>query len=450
MNTHLRRSNAQGECDAAVAARDGARAALASMHAAVSGGASTAAASEQTTTVATALSGGSAVASAGAGGAAGATTGGSAVGDSCSTGTAGAGAEGAVGVAATAGVAGTAGEPGLPCDDDGDRGSSTASAAEEADEGSGEPSSTVRGALNPANDIDHAVLLDMQALMDVSRHQVEAGGGSPARKRRRLASGGQESGPAVEPEYTYTTVATAVRAMYEDERDWERSQPLATRRKGWRTGCFNSFRLRAVERFALECDGGGLSLKGIEKLWELLDTWDGTKPGMPMDEGHDKSLRDSFKSVNAFKDAIHDDVDDGVLGAGWKKCPLVVDGHEYVVLFRPALQVILAMLKQGKTVRLWSGPNGPAPPSDTRESPMDGDAFRLNEAALMEDKVDDNCFVLGLHLFSDASQLSWSGGMCPGTELLRTVGIWCADRCRVLCSLWYGVGKASRSCWSLT
>jgi len=27
---------------------------------------------------------------------------------------------------------------------------------------------------------------------------------------------------------------------------------------------------------------------------------------MPMDEGHDKSLRNSFKSVNAFRDWIHD------------------------------------------------------------------------------------------------------------------------------------------------
>jgi len=272
---------------------------------------------------------------------------------------------------------------------------------------SDEPTLAVRSALNPADDVSRAVLLDMEALMAVSRHEVEAVEAGQARKRRRLGSGA-----APQPEYTYTTVTTAVRALYEDERDWERAQPLTTRRKGWRTGRFDSFRLRAVERFALECDGGGLSLQGLEKLWDLLDTWDGTKPGMPIDDGHKDTLRDSFNSVNAFKDAIHDDVDAGVLDAGWKKCPLVVDGHKCVVLFRPALQVILAMLKSAKEVRLWSGPNGPAPPSDTRETPLDGDAFRLNETALMEQKDDANCFVLGLHLFSDASQLSWSGGTC--------------------------------------
>jgi len=107
-----------------------------------------------------------------------------------------------------------------------------------------------------------------------------------------------------------------------------------------------------VQRFALDCGGGGLSLEGIEKLWDLLDTWDGTKPGMPIDDGHRNSVRDSFNSLNAFKDGIHDDVDDAVLGAGWLKCPLLVDGLKLTVFFRPVLQVIFDMLKRGKDVRL--------------------------------------------------------------------------------------------------
>jgi len=122
-----------------------------------------------------------------------------------------------------------------------------------------------------------------------------------------------------------------------------------------------------------------------------------------MDDGHNETLRDAFNSVNAFKDAIRDDVDDGVLGAGWRKCRLVVDGQNYDVLFRPVLQLNLDMLARGKEVRLWSGDDGPAPPSNIRETPLDGDAFRLNEAASMEDKKDGRCFVLGHHVFSDAS-----------------------------------------------
>lgn len=174
-----------------------------------------------------------------------------------------------------------------------------------------------------------------------------------------------------------------------------------------------------MQRFALESGGGGLSLEGIEKLWDLLDIEDGARPGMPVDEGHDDTLRDKFRSVNAFKDAVRDDVDDAALGAGWLKCPLRVDGKVYVAYFRPVLEVILGMLKRGKEVRLWSGETGPAPPSNIRETPLDGDAFRLNEAALMAEKKDGTCFVFGLHIHSDASQLSWSGGTLYMTQSWR-------------------------------
>jgi len=270
------------------------------------------------------------------------------------------------------------------------------------------PGSAARAAIDPDTGIDESVLLHIKALMAVSRHAVGGPDGGRGRKRGRETPGG--SATCNDPEYMYTTVSTAVRAIYEDQGDWERSSPLTTRRKGWRPGRFDTFRLRAVERFALECGGGGLSIGGLEKLWDLLDTWDGTKPGMPIDDGHNDSLRDTFNSVNAFKDAIHDDVDDVVLGTGWLKCPLLVDGLRCVVFFRPVLEVILDMLKRGGDVRLWSGETGPAPPTNLRESPLDGDAFRLSEAALIEEKRDASCFVLGLHVYSDASQLSWSGG----------------------------------------
>jgi len=265
-----------------------------------------------------------------------------------------------------------------------------------------------RFALDPEN-VSDGVRRHIETLLAVSRHAVAGTNPEGGRKRRRLDPGDASTAT----EYTYTTVSTAVQALYEEEGDWEHSDPLVNRRKGWRPGRFDSFRLRAVQRFALESGGGGLSLEGIEKLWDLLDTWDRTRPGMPIDGGHDATIRDSFNSVNDFKNAVRDDVDDAVLGAGWLRCPLVVDGQKFVVFFRPVLEVILDMLKRGKDVRLWSGETGPAPPSNIRETPMDGDAFRLNETELMTEKKDGSCFVLGFHVYSDASQLSWSGGTFP-------------------------------------
>jgi len=94
---------------------------------------------------------------------------------------------------------------------------------------------------------------------------------------------------------------------------------LMTKRKNCLPVLFNSYRLRMVERFALECGGGGLSLIDQEKLFNLLDVWDRTIPGMPVDAGHYLGIRDAVHSINGFKDALKDDIDDAVESEGWLK-----------------------------------------------------------------------------------------------------------------------------------
>lgn len=140
-----------------------------------------------------------------------------------------------------------------------------------------------------------------------------------------------------------------------------------------------------------------------------MDTWDGTKPGMPHDHGHQQALRDAFPSANAFKDAIRDDLDDAVLEEGWRKCVMDPDGLSVTTFLCPALDVLLAALQDAKEVQYWSGQNGPAPPTAMSDTPFDWDAFRENEEAVMKQHGPDS-FVLGLHLLSDASHISESGG----------------------------------------
>jgi len=141
-----------------------------------------------------------------------------------------------------------------------------------------------------------------------------------------------------------------------------------------------------------------------------LDVWDGTKAGMAEDACHHKTLRYHFPSVKAFRNALRDDLDDAALNAGWNKVQLVEGGVAYEAYFRDVLQVIRGLLKRkGDNIQLWSGVSGPAPPSDKRETPMDGDAFKLCEELVMKNREELAC-VLGLHVFSDSSQLSWSGG----------------------------------------
>lgn len=221
------------------------------------------------------------------------------------------------------------------------------------------------------------------------------------------ADGGGSAADAV-PEYLYSSVGLHVRALYEALGDARRAEPLVTRRKRAKTGRFSSVRLRALQRFVLQVGGAGLSEKDQEFLYEFLDVWDGTKAGMAEDAGHHKTLRYTFPSVTAFKDALRDDLHDAALSAGWKKVRLVEGGVACEAYFRDVPQVIRALLKKGN-IQWWSGVAGPAPPTDKRESPLDGDAFRLCEELVMKNRDELAC-VLGLHVFSDSSQLSWSGG----------------------------------------
>lgn len=227
----------------------------------------------------------------------------------------------------------------------------------------------------------------------------------PPRKRQRATSG--VTVPQLQRHFA--TLSTEVRSMYEDLNDWQRTTPLLTRRKRCRPGRFDSYRLRALERFALEFGGAGLPLEWQERLYDLLDTWDGTKPGMPHEDGHNQTLREAFPSANSFKDAIRDDVDDAVLEEGWCKCTMDVDGLSVTTFLCPALDLLLEALHNAKEVQFWSGEDGPAPLTSIRETPFDGDAFRNNEDDVVRRHGPDS-FVLGVHLFSDSSHISESGG----------------------------------------
>lgn len=262
-----------------------------------------------------------------------------------------------------------------------------------------------RGPSNGDN-VDHetAVESEMAELMATARTRAEP----PVqhRKRRRIVGEGADSAP----EYRYATLATELRAAYEGLRDWARSKPIVEARKRCRPGLFDSYRLRALQRFCLTvCGGAGLTLAEQDELYNLLDIWEGTKPGMPVDAGHNVKLRDVFKSSNAFKNALRDDIDAALIDTGWRKCTMVQNGDTLTGFFVPVLDVILKEVCSGKNVKLWSGEDGPAPPTAMRETPMDGDAFRLNEAEVVK-RHSTGAFVIGIHAYSDATQMSKSGG----------------------------------------
>lgn len=121
-------------------------------------------------------------------------------------------------------------------------------------------------------------------------------------------------------------------------------------------------------------------MREMKQLYDFLEVWDRRDAGDPMEVCDDRSLRAIFSSVSSFTNALRDDLTEAVLGEGWKKLKIREGGTEYEVYYRSVLELAMAQLRRGEgDVRFWSGEDGPAPPKNRRQTPMDGDAFRLCE-----------------------------------------------------------------------
>jgi len=182
---------------------------------------------------------------------------------------------------------------------------------------------------------------------------------------------------------------------------------LVQLRKAARTELLNAPKLRELQRFVLNTGRGRLSLRKQKRLYELLVTWGGA------DGGAAGTLQGEFSRFNAFAQALADDFDAAVVAAGWRKVEIEEDGIPYRAFYRPVLDVVLALLDGQRVIKLWSGMGSPTPRSDLRDAPFGGDAFLLCEEDVCS-LPEKNC-VLGLHVSSDGSHISWSGGMFSGS-----------------------------------
>jgi len=183
---------------------------------------------------------------------------------------------------------------------------------------------------------------------------------------------------------------------------------MVTARDHAKCGRFDTVRLRDLQRFMLTINPAGTSRSQQKKVWDFLNAWDGTRTDMDSNEGDGAPMRETFKTVTSFQDALRDDIVEALDDVGFQKVTMKEDGQSYQAFFLSALDVIIEIIRKSPNFRFWSGPSGPAAPTNRRESPLDGDAFLLCEAEVC--RSDLSSCVLGLHLYSDGNQLSWSGG----------------------------------------
>lgn len=280
------------------------------------------------------------------------------------------------------------------------------------------------------DDAIRAALYPLLKMTTAPRPDGEEGGVEERRTR------GLERGAT----YEYQTLATQVRCLYEVLDDAARAVPVVERRKHARAGRFNNRRLRALQQFVLGVGGAGLSVREQRLLYQFLDVWDADDIDDVMSSHNNRSLRAVFPTVTSFTNSLRDDLHEAVLDAGWKKLRIQEGGKMHEAYFRPVLDVVTSHLRHCKDgVRLWSGENGPAPPTNARETPIDGDAFRLCEQEIVA-AHGGSSFLMGIHMYSDSSQLSWSGG-----TLLLVCGLSlsdCQGRIVLNVLLWFVIADA--------
>lgn len=258
-----------------------------------------------------------------------------------------------------------------------------------ADE-AGSYDAAIRAQLCPLLEMTGALRGDGQEAVDASQRDTDGGD--------------------MDVDVPYESLATRIFRLYEALDDAARAVPILERRRNSRTGRFNTARLRALQKFVLGVGGAGLSVREQRLLYNFLEVWDRRDDVDPMAASDNFSLQAVFPTFSSFKNALRDDLVDAVLVAGWRKLRIREGGTVYEVYFRSVLEVVMARLRSGGAgIRLWSGVGGPAPPTNMRQTPMDGDAFRLCERNVV-DAHGNTSFVLGLHMYSDSCRVSWSGG----------------------------------------
>lgn len=194
--------------------------------------------------------------------------------------------------------------------------------------------------------------------------------------------------------------------MYESYGDTGRSFRLARRRAHSKAGQFSSRRLRALESFIFKTGGCGMSAAGANDLRSLFVEWESDGPSQP---GRPKKLREYFPTPHSMRRVLADDIDEAVDSDGWYSCKLTEINETHEAYYRDALPEIRAALSRAPKVRYWAKGDDGDGPSGFRETPFDGDAFRLCEEHVLREHGPDD-FVVGLYQYSDSCVMSASGG----------------------------------------
>lgn len=216
-----------------------------------------------------------------------------------------------------------------------------------------------------------------------------------ARAHREVPIGRGHSHPFAR-EYSVCTRATVTRGVAFALLGGART---ARRGSSTRGGCARS------SLSFLTTGGCGMSAAGANDLWSIFAEWESDRPSQP---GRPKKLREYFPTPHSMRRVLADDIDEAVDSDGWYSCKLTEINESHEAYYRDALPEIRAALSRVPKVRYWAKRDDGHGPSGFRETPFDGDAFRLCEEQVLREHGPD-AFVVVLYLYSDSCVMSASG-----------------------------------------
>lgn len=201
-----------------------------------------------------------------------------------------------------------------------------------------------------------------------------------------------------------TSVASRIRAYYEDLPEASLSTPVVPLSLAETPSRFRGSRMRSVLKFTLSAGGCGLSRDDQRKLASLLLQTDGDNDGA--DEG---GFTANFPTPGSFVVGVRTEQRRVLACLKWMQVPIEVGGQTYKFFYRDLLEVAIRAVLSAKKLDLQGGALQPAAEgSPRRSSTLNADMF-VKEAATIRALHGRQARPLFASLHADAAVVSWSG-----------------------------------------
>lgn len=202
------------------------------------------------------------------------------------------------------------------------------------------------------------------------------------------------------------SISARIRDFYESLPEADQSVLVVDPARGDAPTRFNTAELQAVLRFILTAGGSGLAQSGQLAFAEVVLP---LEAAIAVPDGPRGFMTERFSSPYAFGAAVQTEQDRVLAMRKWRVSYITVAGVRHPLYFRDVLDAGLDALQSADdTVVEGRAPHPTADGERRRSESLDSDLF-LDEQADARQTHGEHAYVMGVHLRSDETIISWSG-----------------------------------------